>query len=212
MATSDELFDIFDERMKPIGTASRAEVHAKGYWHQTFHCWLWREWEGEVQVLFQLRHPEKDIFPDLLDISCAGHLLTGESVEDGVRELEEELGVAASFHDLIPCGVFASEKVIAADCIDREFSHVFLHRHDQPLEQYTLQADEVTGLYALGLDQLELLAARKLSQVDIRGVRPSGEGKLIPDMRRADLVDFVLYPEAYYRLITDGIAGQWSGK
>ena len=40
-----EVLDIFDAKMNQIGTASRDEVHQKGYWHQTFHCWIVRNRE-----------------------------------------------------------------------------------------------------------------------------------------------------------------------
>jgi 8-oxo-dGTP pyrophosphatase MutT (NUDIX family) len=46
----------------------------------------------------------------------------GESVEDGIRELEEELGIDVSFHELYPFGSFAVENVISEELIDRNFA------------------------------------------------------------------------------------------
>lgn len=86
--SSDEWLDVFNEQMKKIGQASRKNVHAQGLWHQTFHCWIInKSTTGRWSLLFQLRRKDKDVFPNQHDISCAGHLLSGEAVEEGVREL-----------------------------------------------------------------------------------------------------------------------------
>lgn len=201
MGNSEERFDIFDERMNRIGTASRAKAHAQGLWHQTFQCWLWYESAGERWLLFQERHPAKDTYPGLLDISCAGHLLAGEQVKDGLRELEEELGVEASFEQLQPCGIFAGEKIISPTCIDREFCHVFLLKSDLPLSAYKLQPTEVTGLYAVRLTDVRTLAANELDDLEIHGVRLDGQGELRKAKRVVSAADFVPHPERYYRLL-----------
>ncbi|MEK8128406.1 NUDIX domain-containing protein [Paenibacillus filicis] len=212
MGNTQERFDIFDEHKNHLGTEARAEVHARGLWHQTFHCWLWTVVEGRVEVLIQQRHPEKDTFPGLLDISCAGHLLAGESVEDGVRELQEELGVTAAFSELIPCGVVEEEDIIAEDCIDREFCHIHLLRSDRPLEQYVLQPDEVTGLYKLGLEEFRSLADGRFEALTIQGVRLDENGVLIPYERTVSETDFVPHSSAYYRLVANAIKAAYPGK
>ncbi|WP_372454640.1 NUDIX hydrolase, partial [Priestia aryabhattai] len=76
-----------------------------GLWHQTFHCWIYRVVNDQIEMLFQKRHPQKDTCPDLLDITSAGHLLASEQPCDGVRELEEELGLSVSFEELDKLGV-----------------------------------------------------------------------------------------------------------
>lgn len=48
-----EILDIFDAQMKHIGTAERKEVHTKGFWHKTFHCWIVRSKNGEGSVIFK---------------------------------------------------------------------------------------------------------------------------------------------------------------
>ncbi len=94
-ASSEERFDIYDEAEQHIGTASRSEVHAKGYWHRSFHCWLARRENSRQLVMFQLRHAHKDTFPSCFDITAAGHLEAGETMRDAAREIEEELGIHA---------------------------------------------------------------------------------------------------------------------
>lgn len=95
-----ERFDIYDNQQKWIGTAPRNEVHAKGYWHRSFHCWIVRDEGDQRMILFQRRRDIKDTFPGYYDITATGHLTAGEQAQDASRELEEELGVHTSFEAL----------------------------------------------------------------------------------------------------------------
>lgn len=61
---TSELLDIYDDEDNPLGTASRQDAHAKGYWHHTFHCWLARDTSTGRRLLFQQRQDTKDTFPD----------------------------------------------------------------------------------------------------------------------------------------------------
>lgn len=207
MGSPDELFDIYDEQMNRIGTATRREAHAKGLWHRTFQCWLWQRTPMGDMFLFQLRHAGKDTFPGLLDISSAGHLLAGEGVEDGVRELEEELGLAVPFAALTPCGVFAEEDVISPQLIDREFCHVYLYRCDRPLDGFALQADEVSGLYLVPVSFVRGLAAGDVRGGRFEGVRADAQGRLVSDTIEGGPGLFVPHPPAYYRMLLAAWAG-----
>lgn len=201
MNKSEELFDIYDEKMNRLGVAPRSEVHAKGLWHRTFQCWIVSLEGKEPNLLLQLRHPEKDLFPNLLDISCAGHLAAGETTEDGVRELEEELGMKVDFSDLIPCGVFAEEDLISDQLIDREFCHVFIYRCDQPLNRYILQPDEVSGLFAVSVVDLERLVHQETNEIMASGYKMGGEGELDHTSLLLTLDNLVPHPVAYFDLV-----------
>ncbi|AFH62615.1 NUDIX hydrolase [Paenibacillus caseinilyticus] len=207
MGVQEEQFDIYDKVMQPIGTASREEVHAKGWWHRTFQCWIWDAAEpaGEGSILFQERHPGKDTFPGLLDISCAGHLLAGESVEDGVRELQEELGVEVSFDRLISCGIFAEEDELPGGRMDREFCHVFVLPLSRPLESYRLQEDEVTGLYRMPLPVFRRLAEGLPLTAELSGAAVDAKGQLLPAVQRVTPERLVPHSPAYYRLVLDAV-------
>ncbi|NOV03010.1 NUDIX hydrolase [Paenibacillus planticolens] len=201
MNKSEEIFDIYDEQMKWIGKAPRSEVHAKGLWHITFQCWIVSLEGAEPSLLLQLRHPDKDLFPNLLDISCAGHLAAGETVEDGARELQEELGLKVDFTELIPCGLFAEEDLMSDDLIDREFCHVFIYRCDQPLTKYVLQADEVTGLFKVSTSGLERLVHGEIGQLEAYGYQTGPNGQLEKSDKLVTLEDLVPHPAAYYDLV-----------
>jgi isopentenyldiphosphate isomerase len=195
--TKTEWFDIFDERMEWLGKATRAEVHAKGLWHQTFHCWIIKD---RHQLLLQLRRPEKDTYPNLLDISCAGHLSAGEGVEEGIRELEEELGLQVPFEALTRCGTFAEEDEIDVQLIDREFQHVYVYACDQPLEQYKVQRDEVSGLFLVHLNDFRALVYGETASIQSAGWIYSDVHDL-PVQRVIDSSKLVPRPIEYYDML-----------
>ncbi|WP_042168195.1 NUDIX hydrolase [Paenibacillus gorillae] len=170
---AEELFDIYDEQLNPIGTATRSETHARGYWHRSFHCWLTRR-EGERRfVRFQLRQAGKDTHPGHYDITVAGHLSAGETMRDAVREIEEEIGISVAFEELIPIGQLREEgdgEVNGVPFIDREVSDVFGCVCDLPLTSLTLQAEEVAGVYEADLEELIRLFDGELTELTAEGV------------------------------------------
>jgi 8-oxo-dGTP pyrophosphatase MutT (NUDIX family) len=164
----DELIDIFDAERRPLGTALRGRAHREGLWHQTFHCWIVRRDERGVFLIFQRRGPHKDIFPNLLDVSAAGHLAAGEAVADGVRELAEELGLVLPFAALKPLGMERGEGRFGG-LIDREFTHLFLLRHDAPLDSYQPLVAEVPALVQILLEDATRLFAGQADAVAAAG-------------------------------------------
>jgi len=137
----DELIDIYDENGNHIGPELRSIVHANGLWHRTAQVWLLNE---KHELLLQLRSKQKDCFPELWDISSAGHIPAGCSPkESAIRELEEELGVKVTEEQLI----YLFEHVDPYEDkrtghIDREFSEVYLLKVISNIE-FDLQNDEV---------------------------------------------------------------------
>ncbi len=202
--TGDERFDVFDERMNKTGTATRAEVHAEGLWHQTFHCWILSREEDGIYVLFQLRHRSKDTFPGLLDVSCAGHLLAGETPMDGIRELREELGLDVHYSELNPCGVFPEEDIISDGFIDREYCHVYIYDSNQPLTSYRMQPDEVSGLFRVRLDNLKRLL-QEGEPIAADGIVLNGDGTVSRQVRMIRKADLVPHPNDYFQLLFDAV-------
>ncbi|MCL6604612.1 MAG: NUDIX domain-containing protein [Paenibacillus sp.] len=202
-----EFFDIFSEDMTKIGKESRSNVHAKGLWHQTFHCWIIKKSSGEgLHILFQLRHKNKDIFPSLLDISCAGHLQSGESVEDGVRELHEELGISVTFKDLISCGMVAQEHVFSDALIDREFNNVFIYESDKPLEEYSIQETELSGLYWVDYKEFKELLNRDRDYLTSEGFFVDEVSRsFMNDTRKLFREDFTPNSDKYYKILFEKI-------
>lgn len=202
---AEELFDIYDEQLRPLGTATRADTHANGYWHRTFHCWLTRREGNRRFVRFQLRQAGKDTNPGCYDITAAGHLTAGETVREAVRELEEELGVKAEFEQLIPLGQIreqASGDVNGVPFIDREVSDVFGLVCSVPLTELQLQPEEVAGVYEADLDELIALFEGVVDEVTAFGVELVDEtGRLAQAQRSVKANQFVPRETAYYAYV-----------
>ncbi|CAD2071294.1 putative Nudix hydrolase [Jeotgalicoccus coquinae] len=163
----DEQLNIFDSKGKFTGTASRADAHKKGLWHETFHCWFISNEEDRVFIHFQLRSPYKKDFASMLDITAAGHLNSDEDVKDGVREIKEELGISLTLNDLIYTGTVPDEIVID-DFNDRELCHVFIYKIPENTEpDYVFMDDEVADIVKIELSAFEKLWSEKTYSINI---------------------------------------------
>lgn len=177
-----EFVDVFDEGMKSIGRMAKKEAHRTGAWHKSIHCWIVRSDETGQYVVFQKRSATKKAFPNFLDISAAGHYQAGEHIEDGVREIVEELGINVGFNELQYLGtkfdVYKDETIF-----NREFCETFLYRDDRPLFQYPIDCDEVTGLAQLKIqDGLDLFSG-KLDSIEATGIEYSEEKNEIEEIK-----------------------------
>ncbi len=181
-----EQLTILNENNEPIGTMERTKVHESGHWHETFHCWI----VHEEDVYVQRRSAEKIDFPSLFDCTVAGHLLADEKKEDGVREIEEEIGLAVTYDELVYEGIIPDE-MIRGKWQDREFAHV--HTYDYALRQsdIRLQEEEVEGLYLMKrLNLARLLRGHIRESVAYR----FGTGERVIVTKK----DFVPHTEHYY--------------
>ncbi|MBI5670267.1 MAG: NUDIX domain-containing protein [Chloroflexi bacterium] len=180
-----ENLDIYDENLTWLGTKERGAVHRDGDWHRVFQCWvIFRDAQGRDWIVMQRRGAEKDFFPNLLDVSAAGHYAAGETMRDGVREIEEELGIRVTFDDLIPVGRRVGIARQGA-LIDHEIADVFLYVCDKPLREYDYQREEVAGLVAFDVDEGLALFARERDTLEAQAV---GLGQDAVTLTRADFV------------------------
>lgn len=178
---------------KVIGKRSRDEVHEKGYWHETFHCWI----VAEGRLHFQKRSRNKKDYPGLYDITAAGHLLADESVEDGLREVEEELGLVFSLGELIDEGIIPCE-MVQPGMIDRERCHVYIAQcgHDV-WDQYALQKEEVAGVVAADLQEAIAFLKGETDELMVEGFEITEDGRKLPLRHRAGRADFVGHDAGY---------------
>lgn len=195
-----EQIKIFDEFENEIGVETRENIHKYGYWHKTFHCWFITKEEGKDYILLQIRSDQKKDYPNLLDITAAGHLLADESVDDGVREIKEELGIQVSFEELIPFGVI-KYSVQEENFIDNELAHVFLYESKHSLEEYTLQRDEVSGVIKVEFSSFSELWQGKKTEVKIDGFEISHDGKRIAINKAVNKDAFVPHDISYYKKV-----------
>jgi isopentenyldiphosphate isomerase len=153
----DELLDILDESGQPTReVVPKSEAHRLGLWHRCFHCWICGSDSGGPYLLLQRRAATKDTWPNYLDVTAAGHLAAGEETLDGLREVEEELGLRIEPERLVPLGTRRVEQEIPGGC-DRELHEVFLVFDATPPGDLRLQKEEVEAAFRLDLDDVQAL-------------------------------------------------------
>ncbi|KAA8495686.1 Nudix hydrolase 3 [Porphyridium purpureum] len=188
----EEEFDVLNRDGSPaLQRLPRSVVHAEGHWHRSVHVWIVDEKEGTL--LLQMRAPDKDTFPNRLDVSAAGHIAAGEgSWDTALRELEEELGVelddrgasvkvysreeSALLHVAQPLRLlFTAESENQGETpahgkfVDRELQDVYL-----------LVTREALDLSKLKLQQSEVLGVRFLPWTQYRDALCAGDEAFVP--------------------------------
>src|SRR5258708_4705852 len=89
----DEIYDVIDNGGRKNGDATSTECHMQGLLHQT-PCILIFKNTSKQEALLQRRNTNIDQVPGLLQHSAGGHMLAGETPEEGIRkEVSEELFV-----------------------------------------------------------------------------------------------------------------------
>jgi isopentenyldiphosphate isomerase len=203
-----ELLKIFDENKQEIGVATRQEVHKVGHWHETFHCWFISTVKGITYIYFQLRSYKKKDFPNHFDITAAGHILSHESVNDGIREVEEELGVNVTITDIIPLGI--TKNIIKRDAthIDKEFCHVFLCTRSYNIDEFQLQEEEVAGIVKANFNEFKELWLGIRKEIKIEGFKMNEDREKLPIDTFVTKDDFVPLEDSYYQDVFEKISGK----
>jgi isopentenyldiphosphate isomerase len=168
----DEVYDVVDEQGTVLRTATWTECHQQGLLHQTAAVLLFRD-ETKQEVLIQRRSMQMKQKPGLLQHSASGHILAGDTPEQGARlEVEEELFgdmrmpslplrfVTSFFQNDIPnnyeivylyetihSGPFVpSKEEIAGEPFWMRWDALLVHMQTHP-EQYTPAAREAMAHY-----------------------------------------------------------------
>ncbi|MFS0821245.1 NUDIX hydrolase [Bacillus sp. 1P02SD] len=199
-----ERIKIFDDQKNLIGVASRSDVHRIGYWHEVFHCWFIHNEEGIDYIYLQLRSKNKKDYPYLLDITAAGHLLADETVEDGVREINEELGIDVAFEELIKLGVL-DYSVVREDFIDKELANVFLYKSKNTLDDFTLQVEEVSGIVKAKFIDFSQLWLGVKDEIEISGFEIMDDGKKKKINEKVNRDRFVPHQVSFYKEVIQKI-------
>ncbi|MDR1826323.1 MAG: NUDIX domain-containing protein [Rickettsiales bacterium] len=133
-----ELIDIFDKDWNPTGEVlEKSEAERQGKWHRAAHVWIVNP-KGEL--LLQLRGPNAKEYPNMWDISAAGHVRAGETVERaGIREMKEELGIDITEDRLIFISKDQSSK-------NQHLHTAFLIELDLPTDAFTFNDHEVADV------------------------------------------------------------------
>lgn len=184
-----ELIDIYDDKYNLIGHKSKKLVHKEGDWHRVFTCIVVNSLKNKI--ILQKKNPGKYEFErlDYIDISVGGHYKKGEVLEDGVREIEEELGIKVDYNDLEYLGVRQTSAILGETYINNEFQEIHLLDSKLDLSEYKLN-DEVGGFISIDIDLGLKLFQGILKEVYVENVYLK-EGENIIQHSLITLEDFV---------------------
>lgn len=168
---NEEFFDILDENGNKTGKIkSRSSVHQDGDWHRAEHIWIINE---DNDILLQRRCQTKDSDPNMLDISCAGHLISGDKpLEGALRELKEELNLDVTIEDLKYITTLKRSPKHDNGFIDNEYDDLYLLRINKKIDELTFQKEEISEILFVPYQEFK---------------------KMVSDKRE----DLVIYPDEY---------------
>lgn len=139
-----EKWDLYDKnRIKSDTTIARGDSFPNDLYRIIIHVAIIN---SEGKMLIQQRQPFKHGWPDMWDISVGGHVISGETSDQGAqRELKEELGINVNFTDIRPSFTVN---------FDTGFDDYYILRKDIGLSELTLQESEVQAVKYADKDEI----------------------------------------------------------
>ena len=152
----EEFIDILNADGSPTGkSCSKSEIHTQGYYHNTAHVWFYNT---HREILLAQRSASKIICPLLWDVSVAGHVDAGETIEQAVlRETSEEIGIQILRSSLEKIGVYDCFQSYPNGIIDNEFHHTFIAEINVDLKALILDENEVADVKFVSLPEFRKL-------------------------------------------------------
>ncbi len=206
-----ERFDVVAPDGRPTAaTKARGLVHRDGDWHRAVHLWVAGRDDDGPFLLLQRRSAAKDTWPGALDVTVGGHLRAGETVEDALREADEEIGLAVAPGAVRRLGRRRSVHVEAdRGVVDREVQEVLLVRDDRRLGGYRPDRVELAALVRFPLGGLAALLDGRSAVVPGLALAPGAiEAEVVP-CRREDLA---AVPHDYLRAVVAAAAALLAGE
>ncbi len=150
----DEYIDILTSRGSFSGkTRLKSEAHAQGLWHASTQVWIVNI---QNKVLLQQRSANKDSYPNLWDISVAGHLSAGDNpISAALREIKEEIGLELEASQLQFFKRIKRSKIPKPNFLDNEFNYLYGVKTDFRLSSLKLQEEEVQAVQLLSLQEFK---------------------------------------------------------
>ena len=139
-----EKWDLFDDKRQPLfRTHNRQDKMIKGEYHVVVGIWIVN---SNNEILLTLRHPMKEVYPNLWENTC-GSVLAGELSKNGViRELFEETGIIVNENELSFLGTRKEETA---------FVDTYIVRKDIKISELTMQEGETVDAQWVTLNKLD---------------------------------------------------------
>ncbi|MER2122302.1 MAG: NTP pyrophosphohydrolase, partial [Solibacillus sp.] len=79
---------------------------------------------------------------------------------------------------------------------DYEFANVFIYELTGGIDQFTLQREELDGIYSANLKQFKLLATRKIKKIEVSGYKYENDLRHY-EVKQIGLEQMSALPESY---------------
>jgi len=157
-----EYLDVYNEKHEMIGTYPRDEVHEKGMWHNTIHCWLY---DNDGNAYFQVRSDSNKLYT-----TASGHVQAGETLKEAFgREVSEEIGIDVLYEkaELLNVVTWKMDKEKNGKLIkDRAFANVYLLKLDNTNLKFDFSDHEVCGIAIINANETLEMFEEKISSVN----------------------------------------------
>jgi isopentenyl-diphosphate delta-isomerase len=153
---TEEQFDILGTDGKKTGKAfPKSIVHDQELPHGIVFIWIYN---SKCEVLLQLRSKDKKTFPNVWDVSVAGHISAGETPLDAaLREIEEEVGIRVGSEELLQVDFTSDVVPMQPNKTHPEFCWVYvLHRELNP-QKLRIQESEIDAAKLLSIREIRKL-------------------------------------------------------
>ena len=162
----NEYIDIYDKDENLLGYCEKDKAHKLGYWHKVFGCLIYNS--KTHKVFMQLKNPNHNKInkKPLLEITAGGHLISGETLQNGVREIKEETGFSVEYEELIFLEKRKCNKVVSKDYKIKEFQYYYsLDLNIQVNEFTNFDTSEVISFVELNISDLIKLLNHKVKSI-----------------------------------------------
>ena len=136
------MVDIYNpDTMEKTGEIiDKSAAHRLGIWHSSIYLIIMNK--DKTKVLLQKRSNNKDLYPNIWDISVGGHIMSKESDKEAVkRELKEELGIESNNIEFVKK---YKEELNNNGVDSKEIVSLFIMCLDEKERKIKLQKEEVS--------------------------------------------------------------------
>lgn len=139
-----EIWDIYDkDRIKTGETMVRGSKFKEDTYHMVVHVCIFNL---EGKMLIQQRHPFKDGWPNMWDITVGGSAISGDTSQLAAeREVYEEIGYKLSLDGVRPALTIN---------FDKGFDDIYLIKQDIDVSKLNLQYEEVQSVKWASMEEI----------------------------------------------------------
>lgn len=143
----EEYVILVNEQDEPQGLMEKMEAHRKALLHRAFSVFVFND---KNELLLQQRAQHKYHSPLLWTNTCCSHQRDGEnSIEAGLRRLEEEMGFSCNLEEIFS---FVYKAPFDNGLTEHELDHVMIGKYN---ENPIINPDEVESYKWCALDDVK---------------------------------------------------------